>query len=92
MPMCVNSHLSRLQDPAEVPKAIHFLKCLCEGTRHPLLIVSLNLCILLLLLAAPRLPEAVHQPAHILERQLPQGGDMLALLYLHTVRVQTGLQ
>lgn len=85
--MCVISHLSRLQDPAEVLEVVHLLKHLGEGTRDPLLIVGLNLCVLLILLIAPgllpRLPETVHHPAHIPERQLPQGGDVLALLYLH---------
>ncbi|KAL0167914.1 hypothetical protein M9458_036136, partial [Cirrhinus mrigala] len=62
-----------LQDPAEVLKVMHFLKHLGE--------VSLNLPILLLLLTAPGflpgLPKTVHHPADI-------GGDVLALLYLHT--------
>lgn len=88
IPTCVISHLSRLHDPAEVLKVMHFLKHLGEGTWNPLVIVSLNLCVLLLLLAAPgllpRLPWTVHHLTHVLERQLPQGGDVLALLYLHT--------
>jgi len=49
---CVDSHLSRLQDPTEVLEVMHFLTHLCEGTRNPLFIVSPNLGVLLLLLAA----------------------------------------
>ncbi len=88
--LCVISHLSRLQDPAEVLKLMHFLKHLGDGAWTPLVIVSLNLCVLLLLLAAPGLlprpPRLVHL-THILERELPQGGRCAcSALPAHTVR------